>query len=333
MKKITIPVLCCIASMAGLAQTVTILSNDHKVSMRGLSAVDENIIWVSGSRGTVARSINGGKTWNWMQVPGFEKSDFRDIEAFDRNTAVIMGIDTPAVILRTTDGGQHWKKVYENKTAGMFMDAMDFAGNHGTVIGDPVGGRFFVAQTKDAGNSWTDLPFDQRPLSDSGEGCFASSGTNIRMLPGNHYGFISGGMHARFFGERPAVELPLLQGSESYGANSLAVMETTKGKARLIVVGGDFKRDTLREKNCAISTDGGMTWVPAATPPFGYRSCVEFIDQSRMVTCGTSGIDLSTDAGLNWKNISRESFHVCRKAKKGKVIFLAGNGKIARLNW
>ena len=46
-----------------------------------------------------------GRHWEWLPVKGFEKRDFRDIEAFDKNTAVIMAISEPAQILKTTDGG------------------------------------------------------------------------------------------------------------------------------------------------------------------------------------------------------------------------------------
>jgi hypothetical protein len=44
-----------------------------------------------------------------MKVPGYEKMDFRDIEAFDSNTAIIMGITLPAVLLKTKDGGKPGK--------------------------------------------------------------------------------------------------------------------------------------------------------------------------------------------------------------------------------
>src|SRR5687768_1249129 len=106
--------------------TVQVLHKDTKTSLRGLSVVDDKIIWVSGSSGTVGRSLDSGKTWKWILVKGFEKSDFRDIEAFDGLTAVIMAVDAPAYILKTKDGGESWTVVYENKTKGMFMDAMEF---------------------------------------------------------------------------------------------------------------------------------------------------------------------------------------------------------------
>jgi len=98
-------------------------------------------------------------------------------------------------------------------------------------------------------------------------------------------------------------------------------------------VGGDFTHDSVATKNCALTNDGGKTWMAPAVPPHGYRSCVEYISDTRLITCGTSGIDISSDGGMNWQLISRESFHVCRKAKEGKAVFLAGNGRIAKLVW
>jgi hypothetical protein len=70
----------------------------HKTSFRGLSVVDDNIIWVSGSRGTIAKSLDGGKTFEYSQLKGYEKSDFRDVEAFDAKHAIIMSSGTPALI-------------------------------------------------------------------------------------------------------------------------------------------------------------------------------------------------------------------------------------------
>jgi hypothetical protein len=53
-----------------------------------------------------------------------------------------------------------------------------------------------------------------------------------------------------------------------------------------------------------------------------------------MICCGTSGIDISKNGGVDWQHISEKSFHVCRKAKSGQLIFLAGTkGAIARLKW
>ena len=98
---------------------VEMLTSGTKTSIRGLSVVNDNVVWVSGSNGMVGRSANGGKNWRWIVVPGFEKTDFRDIEAFDANTALIMGIGEPAYILKTIDAGETWRVVYENKKKGL----------------------------------------------------------------------------------------------------------------------------------------------------------------------------------------------------------------------
>ena len=336
MKKIILAICLLVFSYVLSAQKIELLASGTKTSLRGLSAVTDKIIWASGSKGTVARSIDSGKTWKWMTVPGFEKRDFRDIEAFDAVTAIVMAIDTPAIILKTIDGGGHWKTVYENSTPGMFLDAMEFWNQQsGIVIGDPINGKFFIARTFDEGNSWHATSFEKLPAADSGEACFASSGTNIRGLNLAEACFISGGMRSRFFWKGQPIDLPLLQGAASYGANSIAIRDSRKrtNSNYFVVVGGDFTHDTSTVKNCAITKDGGKTWSAPSTPPHGYRSCVEFITKTKLITCGTSGADISTDGGINWQLISKEGFHVCRKAKEGSSVFLAGNGKIGKLVW
>lgn len=317
------------------AQTIQTLDSGHDGSLRGLSVVSDKVVWVSGGKGSVGRSIDGGKTWKWLPVPGYEKRDFRDIEAFDAATAVIMAVSEPAVILKTVDGGAHWKQVYENKTPGMFLDAMEFWNEQsGIVVGDPINGKFFIARSFDGGSTWQDIPFDKLPAADSGEACFASSGTNIRSLTLGQACFISGGARSRFFWKGAPINLPLVQGRETTGANSIAVRDHDKRKNSyyFVVVGGDFSADTATTHNCAITTDGGKTWLPPKTPPQGYRSCVEFITPSKLITCGTSGVDISADGGFNWRPLTKEGFHVCRRAKNGKSVFLAGSrGRIARL--
>ena len=310
-------------------QSVQILSSGTKTSIRGLSVVDDRIIWVSGSNGTIGRSVDSGKTFKWITVKGFEKTDFRDIEAFNETSAVIMGIASPAYILRTADGGDTWKVVYENNTKEMFLDAMEFWNEFsGIVIGDPVDGKFFIARTFDGGLNWKNIPSENYPVADSGEACFASSGTNVRKLNQQEAVFISGGLQSNLFIRDKKVPLPILQGKQSTGANSIAV----KNAKTLVVVGGDFTTKDSTEKNCFITTNGGKNWMAPVTPPHGYRSCVEYLGKKNWISCGLNGVDYSVDEGANWKWISKESFHVCRKAKNGKAVFFAGGGgKIGKL--
>lgn len=334
MKHPTLLLLLIILSWALRAQHIEILTKGIASSIRGLSVVDDQVVWICGSNGAVGKSLDGGVSWKWMVVKDFDKRDFRDIEAFNKDTAIIMAIAEPANILKTTDGGNTWKIVYENRSVGMFLDAMEFFNNKsGIVIGDPVNGKFFIARTTDQGETWKQIVANI-PAADSGEACFASSGTNIRKLYDEEFCFISGGSKSHYLTSGSSVKLPIIQGKGSTGANSIAVWPSGKKIHQyLVVVGGDYTKDTIKTNNCFVSKDAGKTWLAPFVSPHGYRSCVEFINQKQLITCGTSGVDVSKNSGMNWELISNESFHVCRKAKEGSAVFLAGsNGKIGKLN-
>ena len=315
--------------------SVSILTQGTNTSLRGLSVVNDNVVWVSGSNGIVGRSSNGGKDWKWLQVKGFEKTDFRDIEAFDASTAVIIGVGEPAYILRTIDGGDSWKVVYENKTKGMFLDAMEFWNvEAGIVIGDPINGKFFIARTFDGGTTWKEIPENYKPRADSGEACFAASGTTIRALDNDEAVFVSGGVKSSVFIRDAKIALPIIQGKETTGANSIAVWDRYKKKGgdNLVIVGGDFKADSSALQNCFYSKNRGKTWKASKRPPNGYRSCVEFLDKDQLITCGLTGVDYTFDGANTWQPISKESFHVTRISKYGTTVYLAGNnGKIGKL--
>ncbi|MBE7174722.1 MAG: exo-alpha-sialidase, partial [Williamsia sp.] len=215
-------------------------------------------------------------------------------------------------------------------TKGMFLDAMDFSGRYGVVVGDPIRNKMFIAYTRDGGNSWRASA--NSVTLDSGEAFFASSGTNVKLLRVHRSLFrhaaVSGGTAAEFIGSKKT-KLAMQQGKESQGANSIAVDEPSE---RVVVVGGDFANDKDTSGNCVVSADFGKSWHRPQTPPGGYRSCVAFIDEKKLVACGTSGVDVSEDGGENWKPVSGESFHVCGRAKYGTAVFLAGkDGRIGRM--
>jgi photosystem II stability/assembly factor-like uncharacterized protein len=60
--------------------------------LRGLSVVSSSVVWTSGSMGTVLRTVNGGATWQSVGPPETSTLQFRDIEAFDADTALILSI-------------------------------------------------------------------------------------------------------------------------------------------------------------------------------------------------------------------------------------------------
>lgn len=319
-------------------QQVLLLTSGEKTSLRGLSVLNDKVIWASGSNGKVARSLDGGLHWEWITVIGQDKSDFRDIHAFSDKEAVILKVGEPALLLRTTDGGKSWKTVYADSTKGVFLDALAFRGRYGQVIGDPIPNEPYVytLQTSNKGKKWEKLlsPNSKSPRLDEGEAFFASSGTNLAIV--QTIGkkrltlLATGGKVSSLIrsDSNSKKRLPLLQGSESTGANSIAAWDPD----HLIVCGGNFLSDRDTTANCYLSNDGGQNWIRPARPPFGYRSCVIYISRDTLLACGTSGVDISFDGGMNWTLISAESFHVCQSAQQGKAVFLAGStGRIAKL--
>src|SRR5580698_7326065 len=121
------------------AQHIVLLQQGKPTSIRGLSVVNDNIAWISGSKGHIALTMDGGKNWAWQQVKGYENSDFRGIHAFSDKEAIIMSSGTPAVVLKTVDGGKTWAEKYRNADTSYFLDAMDFAdAHHGFILGDPI---------------------------------------------------------------------------------------------------------------------------------------------------------------------------------------------------
>ena len=334
MKKLWFFSLMLISFKLSISQDIIMLTSGQKTSLRGLSVVDDNIVWTSGSNGMVGKSLDGGNFFRWMQVSGYEKRDFRDIEALDSSIALIMAVSEPALILKTYDGGKSWKKVFEDTTTGMFLDAMDFDGANGVVVGDPILDKVFLSQTTNFGDTWFVRKNKANDiLMEKGEAFFASSGSNIKMSGTkkrqSDFFYVSGGMQSRFFVADKSFPLPLQKGKASTGANSVDYFSSKK---KGIIVGGDFANDKRKDSSCILfSLNKNPVFTLPETPLNGYRSAVCYITDAEIIACGTSGIDLSVDGGKNWKLISDIGFHVVKKAKKGTAVFFAGsNGRIGK---
>lgn len=305
-------------------------------SFRGLSVIDDNVAWVSGSKGWVGRSINGGTDWTFAQVKGFEKNDFRSLYAFDANNAIIANAGSPAYIMRTNDGGKTWKVVYQNNDTAAFFDGIDFWNNkEGIIYGDPINGRMLILKTKDGGMTWQELQHASRPALQEREASFAASGTNIHCYGNSKVIIATGGKVSRLFisTDKGATwkinTAPIIHGESSAGVFSFAFRNDNAG----IIVGGDYKQDTLKKDHIFYTSDGGKNWFEPVVPTRGYRECVTYINPLTVLATGPVGTDISYDGGNNWKPLSDEKgFHVVRKSRKGNLIIIAGaGGRISKL--
>ena len=166
-------------------------------SLRGASAVSQNIAWASGTHGTYLRTTDAGRTWTAAQVPDAATLDFRAVVAFSADEAFLMsaGPGDQSRIYHTTDAGKTWQLQFTNKNPKGFFDSMLFWDRtHGIVLGDPIPDetdkesskesgqlKFELLQTTD-GQTWTPLPPANLPPAIEGEGAFAASNTCLAIL-------------------------------------------------------------------------------------------------------------------------------------------------------
>ena len=313
-------------------QSISPVTLDSRVesSFRGLSVVNQKVVWVSGTGGTVLRTIDGGKNWENISVPNMEKIDFRDVEGFNKNTAIVMGIASPARFYNTTDGGQNWKLVYFDDREGVFFDGMSFWNkNDGIAFSDPVDGQHLLIRTTDGGNTWHEIPKEGFPHKLNPEFGFAASGTGIPVQGRKTVWLGMGGVKSRVFKSEDGgmnwsvAETPVVHGGQSTGIYSVAF----KNKKVGISVGGDYTNQSIKN-TMAYTNDGGATWHLPEKQTHQYRECVAHYRGNIFFAVGPSGFDMTTDNGKNWhphywevNNLTAVAF-----AKSSNVGFAVGKG-------
>ena len=313
-------------------QSISLVTLDSRVesSFRGLSVVNQKVVWVSGTGGTVLRTIDGGKNWENISVPNMEKIDFRDVEGFNKNTAIVMGIASPARFYKTTDGGQNWKLVYFDDREGVFFDGMSFWNkNDGIAFSDPVDGQHLLIRTTDGGDTWHEIPKEGFPHKLNPEFGFAASGTGIPVQGRKTVWLGMGGVKSRVFKSEDGgmnwsvAETPVVHGGQSTGIYSVAF----KNKIVGISVGGDYTNQSIKN-TIAYTNDGGATWHLPEKQTHQYRECVAHYRGNIFFAVGPSGFDMTTDNGKNWhphywevNNLTAVAF-----AKRSNVGFAVGKG-------
>lgn len=318
------------------AQTYNLvpLVTDAKTSMRGLSVVNNEIIWVSGSKGSIGKSVNGGKTWEWTKPKGYETLDFRDIQGFDDKKAIIVNAGSPAYILSTVDGGKTWIENYNNTDSAIFLDGMDFWDKqNGMVFGDPINHKMQLLRTNDGGLTWENISGNLTKEMQVGEAGFAASGTTIKTFGKGKVWVATGGSVSNIYysdnyGKTWKVyRCPIIQGESSTGVFSIDFFDAKNG----IAVGGNYLKDKDNSNSVLYTKNGGKSWIKSKVPVSGYRSGVTYIDKNICLATGTSGTDISRDGGKTWQNISDLSFNAIKAVDKS-VILVGGKGNIYKLN-
>lgn len=301
-------------------------------SFRGLSVINDNVFWVSGTNGTVVHADNEDNLII-NQVPDASGMDFRDVVAFDANTALVMNAGFPAMIYKTVDGGLNWYECYNKQDSAIFLDGMKFwDAQNGIAFGDPIDGHMFILTTKDGGESWQQTPAENIPEKLEIEGGFAASGSSIHVQ-GNSKAWVGmGGTKARVFYTEDkgmhweVVETPILSGGNMKGIYSLAFKNENEG----IAIGGEYKNENPPNSR-AYTTDGGRTWKLGVGVD-QYRSGVAYLYDNIYLATGLTGTDITYDGGITWDSISDYKLHGLSFTANGKIGYGMGrDGQIVKI--
>ena len=346
----------------------TIQTSNTTADLRGIHNIGNGVAWASGTNGTVLRTEDGGYVWQSCSIPpGAEKLDFRGIQAFDANTAIVMSSGTGDLsrVYKTSDGCHSWKLIFTNPDEDGFFDAIHFASDGKLyVLGDPVKNTFALFLSDDRGDTWFAAGDKGRDAHPS-EGGFAASNTSLASY-GQFLLFGTGGLdhvHAYLTATKcyppPGhphglaifncevtwnnSEVPVASGTAASGVFSLAAKATTAKTgaptATVIAVGGAYNHPDQSTQTAAFSIDGGQHWTTSITPPHGYRSAVAYDSASKTwITVGPNGTDISTDDGKNWHALQPEAaLHEAADADRNwnalSLPFVVGpHGRIGKLD-
>jgi photosystem II stability/assembly factor-like uncharacterized protein len=339
MKRVLFLLLCVLLLCIGGAQRVApqwlSQSSGTTARLRGVSAVSATVAWASGGDGVYLKTTDGGATWRAATVPGAETLDFRDVEAFDADTAYLLSIGEGdrSRIYKTTDGGGHWQLQFTNHNPKAFFDAMAFwDADRGVAVSDSVDGRFVIIRTTDGGASWKEIPPEKLPPALAGEGAFAASGTCISAQGRNNAWIATTAarvLRSTDGGDSWQVATtPIPSGQSSAGIFSIAFKDAKNG----VIVGGDYKKEGEARDNVAMTSDGGRTWKLAKGPlPGGFRSAVAYTPgASTAVAVGPSGSDYSLDGGASWVPIGGAGYHAVSFARSGAGWAVGEGGRVAK---
>ena len=279
--------------------------------LRGLSIVDSNVVWASGTPAVFVRSTDGGYIWRADTVRNATGLDFRSIKALSADVALMASAGESekglTAIVSTGSAGKSWDIEYTTRDTGIFIDALEsWDARNWVALADPTKGAFTMLMATD-GRTFVRVPTDKHPRVLNGEAAFAASGTSL-VLRGKSEMWIGtgGGGKGRVFyspdkGETWTVaETPVYAMGGSAGVFGLSFFDSRRG----VAVGGDYLKKNFAAVSVALTTDGGKTWRAAKVPPAAFLSGVAYAGSpAKLVAVGLAGTFVSADSGDTWTQV------------------------------
>lgn len=304
------------------------------LSIRAIAFLDSNTLSFAANKGTYGTvDLESGKVRTNVEKYHTLIPEYRAI-ATNRTDFFMLSVGNPALLYKTGDNGK-MDLVYMEEGEGVFYDAITFwNADEGIAVGDTVDGCISIIITRDGGFTWTKLPCGQLPDGIAGEGAFAASNTNIKVVGNDTW--IATTKRILYSPDKgktwKAFTTPVRTVTEAEGIFSIDFYNRDLG----IALGGDFTKPKGNRQNKAVTTDGGRTWslVADGSDP-GYKSCVQFVpgaEGKEIVALGFTGISYSKDSGAHWEGLSEEGFYTIRFLND-TVAYAAGKNRISKLTF
>src|SRR4051794_17853905 len=198
---------------------------------------------------------------SWRDVKTHSDAQFRGLAPVSRHVAWVSG--TEGTVLRTGDGGKHWRDVSPGGDTGdlEFRDIEAWDARHAVILSIGEGGDSRIYRTSDGGRSWkqgfrnhsADAFYDCLGFWDRRHGLAMSDPVHgkFRTLVTNDGG--------RSWKKRPAAGMPAaLDGEFGFAASGTCLV--TAGKADAWIASGGTAARVFH------TTDRGMTWTVTDTP-------------------------------------------------------------------
>lgn len=262
--------------------------------------VDQNRGWAVGSRGALLATSDGGQSWQLKPQP--TEDVIRDVYFTDelngwlvceRNIYELQSNkDARAYLMKTTDGGEHWKRINMRGADidGRLSRAVFTRGGNGWAFGE--GGAVYT--TRDSGANWLRLQTPTRFLLlggafiDDNNGWLVGTGATILKT-------VDGGETWRV-SSRPTARVSKLR------FNSVSFVDGQRGWA--VGSGGTIYR----------TLNGGSSWQPQASGVTADLLDVKFLDALEGWAVGDEGTVLHTiDGGRHWQSERSTTTHALER--------------------
>jgi photosystem II stability/assembly factor-like uncharacterized protein len=305
------------------------LQLDTKSSFRAIRSHGSHI-WISGTRGTVIHSSDGGEHFSVSQVPGADSLDFRDLAILDDKTVLLMSAgpaeNGAAKIFRTENGGMSWELAFQIKEKGYFFDAIIWEGKQGLILSDPAGPFYGLIRINNKGRDYQLLNPTSHPELQKGEAAFAASGSSLQKTKNGYYIVTGGGEKARVLRSKDALHWEIIfaeiPGGEGTGFFSLGVRDAKN----LWIGGGNYARIKEGPVPLLESKNAGMSWSPVAGAPAYYVEKILWA-KPYWILSGPAESSAFDPIKNRWISLGKSPYHnICQVGDR--IYGVGGRGQI-----